>query len=329
MNGVAVRFILPLILAFFAVSASAAETPKPDFNHWLAQFKQDALAQGITQDVIDEALRDVEEPSENIVTQDQKQPERVKTFSEYLDGMLTNKRITKAHEKRHENARILRRVAQQYHVQPSVVLALWSIESNFGDNQGDYSVFQSLATLAYDGRRSAFFRSELLKALKIIQEEGVSADDMTGSWAGAMGQTQFMPSSYLQYAVDFDGDGTRDIWNSNADALASIANYLHSKGWNDKQSCLIAVNPPESGDMDKWKNDKKIRKTLKEWRKLGFEREDGRPLPSRNVTARLVVPDDETAAFLVFPDFDIIMDWNRSIYFATSVCLLADKIGRK
>ncbi|HEU5047830.1 MAG TPA: lytic murein transglycosylase [Rickettsiales bacterium] len=322
------RFVLPLIFMFVALPVLAAEAPKPDFSHWLAQFKQDALAQGISQDVIDEAFQDIQEPLATIVTHDQTQPEHVKTFSEYLDGMLTRKRIMKAREKQRENARILRKITRVYHVQPSVLLALWSIESNFGDNQGDYSVIQSLATLAYDGRRSSLFRSELLKALKIIQNEDADAEDLTGSWAGAMGQTQFMPSSYLQYAVDFDDDGKKDIWNSNADALASIANYLHSKGWNDKKPCLIAVNLPESGDVDEWRNNK-VYKTLKEWRALGFEREDGRKLPRRNDKARLIVPDDDTSAFLVFPDYDIIMDWNRSIYFATSVCLLSDKIGHK
>lgn len=321
------RFItLLFILSLLNFPAIAAE--KQSFGAWLEDFRKEAVTQDIDQEIIDEAFEDVRAPLDNVLELDQKQPEKVKSFSEYLNAILTNKRISTAKEQWHEHARILRRISAKYHVPAPVLLALWGIESNFGRNQGDFSVIQSLATLAYDGRRSQFFRSELIDALRIMQDEDIAVGDLTGSWAGAMGQTQFMPSSFLKFAVDFDDDGKKDIWNNNADALASIANYLHSKGWNNKVGWGIRIMPPQSADAEQWRVEK-AEKSLKEWNKLGLRRENGRPLPRTNTNARLVIPDDESAAFLVFRNYDIIMDWNRSVYFATSVCLLADKIGKK
>lgn len=312
----------------FSLPALAAE-PQQSFDAWLAQFKQNALARGISQDVITNAFENIDMPSDDIMEFDHKQPEGTKTFSDYMDGILTDKRIDKAKENYHSHRKVLRKIEVKYHVQHSVLLALWALESNFGTRQGDYSVIESLATLAYDGRRRQFFSSELMDALEILQSENMQAEDLTGSWAGAMGQTQFMPSSFLKYAVDFDGCGKKDIWNSDADALASIANYLHSKGWDYKHGWGMRVTLPENDDdMESWRGDKEPR-ALKEWNELGFRRENGKHLPRISLQARLVIPDDDSDAFLVFPNYDILMDWNRSIYFATSVGLLADEIGKK
>jgi membrane-bound lytic murein transglycosylase B len=203
------------------------------------------------------------------------------------------------------------------------------VESNLGDNQGNFSVIESLATLAYDGRRSRFFREQLLDAFRILQDEDMSADELVGSWAGAMGQTQFMPFNFLKFAVDFDGDDRRDIWNSDADALASIANYLHSKGWSRKTGWGVEVAIPDSEDMEALRLEKGEH-SLKEWRKRGFLRSDGKKLPRTGLRAHLIIPDDAVStAYLAFPNYNILMDWNHSIYFATTIGLLADAIGKK
>lgn len=319
------RFVV--LLALF-VSLPALCAGQQSFNEWLDGFKHEALQKGITQDVIDNAFLEVNAPNPDVIELDHRQPENTLTFSEYSDNVLTDKRISDAQENYSSHKKVLRKIEAKYKVPASILLALWAVESNFGNHQGSFSVIDSLATLAYDGRRSQFFRTELFNALKILQTENVKPEDMIGSWAGAMGQTQFMPSSYLKFAVDFDNDGKKDIWGSDADALASIANYLHSKGWDEKYGWGMEVEVPDSDSLSDWRNDKEP-KTLKEWRKLGFTREDGERLPKTKLLARLVIPDDESTAFLVFPNYDVLMDWNRSIYFATSVGLLADKIGKK
>ncbi len=316
--------LICLLVILFSLPACAQE--KPDFNKWVAQVKQQALANGISQSVIDNAFENVEAPAEDIVELDHKQPEKTRSFSDYLNGALSDKNISAAKDKWHDNRALLRKVEAKYHVQPKILLALWCIESRFGERQGDFSIIQSLSTLAYDGRRSQFFMGELMNALKIMQDENIASADLTGSWAGAMGQTQFMPSSFLKFAVDFDGDGKKDIWNSDADALASMANYLHSKGWNHNEGWGVEVELPD-GDTN-WR-EVKGDKPLKEWRKLGLKREDGRKLPNTELMAHLIMPDDdEPLAYLAFPNYNILMDWNRSTYFATSIGLLADEIAK-
>jgi membrane-bound lytic murein transglycosylase B len=251
-----------------------------------------------------------------VVELDHKQPEKTKTFTEYLKNAVTAKRIADAKDRWQDNKAILRKVEAKYHVEPQILLALWCVESHFGERQGNYSTIQALATLSYDGRRSQFFRTELLNALKIMQDENIAAKDLTGSWAGAMGQVQFMPSSFLNFAVDFDGNGKKDIWESNADALASMANYLHSKGWEHKQGWGVEVTLPPTKDdiVINWQAEKADKN-----------------LPNSELIAHLVVPDGDAGdspAYLAYPNYDIIMDWNHSIYFATSVGLLADGIAK-
>ena len=181
------------------------------------------------------------------------------------------------------------RALKRFTVVPApVILSLWCLESNFGQHQGSYSIIESLATLAYDGRRAAFFRGELIKALWIMQDQHIPAGALTGSWAGAMGQTQFMPSSYLNFAVDFDGDGKKDIWNNDADALASIANYLHQKGWNPAVGWGFTVRIPEGLNTDRAAMKDKY--PMSYWRRLGLLKADGGKLPRTEEVARLIVP---------------------------------------
>ena len=205
-------------------------------------------------------------------------------------------------------------------------MALWGIETNFGQHTGGFSVIAALATLAYDGRRSAYFRGELLNALRIIQEGHISAENMKGSWAGAMGQSQFMLSSFLSYAFDYDKDGKRDIWGTRKDVFASIANYLSSVGWRDDITWGREVIVPATLD-GKALSDKKTVKSMADWQALGIRLPDGADLPKRNLKSRLVVPDRSNGrAFIAYANYDNILKWNRSNFFAIAVGSLADQI---
>jgi membrane-bound lytic murein transglycosylase B len=210
-------------------------------------------------------------------------------------------------------------------VQPRFIVALWGIETSYGSYTGDFSVIAALATLAYEGRRAAFFRQELLQALRIIDQGDITADRMIGSWAGAMGQSQFMPSSYVAHAVDYDGDGRRDIWGSLPDVFASIAKYLAAAGWNDRHTWGREVRLP--GDLAGELAGLEVTKPLPEWQGLGIRRAGGEDLPMVALDASLVRTDDgQGPAYLVYRNFRVLMAWNRSTYFALTVGQLADLI---
>jgi len=308
--------------------AHTQEVQRLNFADWLADFKQEAIAKGIRPETVDSAFAGMTEPLEKVITLDGKQPEHTILFSEYVKNIVSEKRVKLAKAKLEENRATLQQIEQVYQVDASIIVALWSIESNFGKNQGNYSVVQSLASLAYEGRRSEFFKKELVNALKIMEQENIPPEELTGSWAGAMGQTQFMPSSFLSYAVDFDGNGKKDIWHSDADALASIANYLHQKHWKLHEGWGIKVKLPDD-NSEKWQGYGKQKQPLMTWSQLGIRQINGKKIPQKALQARLVIPEDDTpSAFLVFPNYEIIMDWNRSTYFATSVGLLADAIRK-
>jgi membrane-bound lytic murein transglycosylase B len=240
------RPILPLgavILLILSLASCAPETKKeetvahvPDqaFQNWLADFKSDALSKGISQQTLNEAFASTE-PIDRVIELDRKQPESTMTLEEYLQKVVSAQRISQGKELYSENRALLDQISAEYGVPGNYIVALWGIETNYGNNTGGFSIVDSLATLAYDGRRSEYFRGELINALKIIDADHIDAIDMDGSWAGAMGQCQFMPSSFLSYAVDYNHDGKRDIWNTQEDVFASIANYLHSSGWNNDE----------------------------------------------------------------------------------------------
>lgn len=222
-------FLVSLCLACSPIGAQEAHNAQP-FSGWLAEFKQEAMKAGISQATLDEAFADTK-PLPRVIELDRKQPESVLTLEQYLEKIVSAKRIADGRGKLAEHKEMLARIGGKYGVEPEFIVALWGIETNYGGNTGSYSIVDALATLAYDGRRSAFFRKELLNTLKISESENISPRIMEGSWAGAMGQCQFMPSSFLAYAVDEDGDGRRDIWHTEADIFASIANYLKQSGW--------------------------------------------------------------------------------------------------
>jgi membrane-bound lytic murein transglycosylase B len=314
---------LGLILMLTCLPACQAHSH--NFSQWLADFKQEAAEQGISQEVLHDAFDYMQEPQEEIIKQDRKQPEKTITFPQYQHNIVTEKKIQAARQHWQENKELLDQIEKTYGVPAPILLALWGIESNFGEHQGDTALVESLTTLAYDHRRSQFFRKQLIAALKIIQDQHMHADDLTGSWAGAMGQIQFMPTSYLDYAVDFNNDGKKDIWQNTGDALASMANYLHQKGWNPNSVWGVAVVLPSDPNTD-WATVKGD-KTVEVWQSMGVQLAEGAP-PASELSHLVVLDNNPATAYLAFSNYNVIMDWNHSVYFATSVGLLADAIAQ-
>ena len=321
--------ILASLRLWFAVSVFVGlsfQAQAEEFDVWRGALRTEALANGISAALFDEAFQNVS-PIARVIELDRNQPEFTLTLSTYLQKVVSGTRTKKARIRLEEHKDILAEVSAKYGVQPRFIVALWGIETNFGQHTGGFSVIAALATLAHDGRRSAYFRKELLNALTILQEGHIKPADMKGSWAGAMGQSQFMPSSFLSYATDWDGDGRRDIWTTQNDVFASIANYLSSVGWRNDLTWGREVKVPvglNTASLSK----AKTKKTMDEWRALGVTSADGSPLPKRNLTSRLVVPaKSDGRAFLAYKNYDNILKWNRSNYFAIAVGTLADNIA--
>jgi peptidoglycan lytic transglycosylase B len=318
---------LVILLALLLFNpAHAAE--KASFDAWLQGLRHDAVAAGITSATFDRALEGVK-PIPHIIELDRSQPETTLTFAQYIDRVVPQSRREAAHQHYLENKALLDQVGRKYGVQPRFIVALWGIETDFGRTIGTYPVVAALATLAYDGRRSSFFRAELINALRIVQKDKIDPSTMLGSWAGAMGQSQFMPSSFLAYAVSYGGTGAPDIWHKKADVFASIANYLAQSGWHGDEGWGERVRLPKGFDAKLIGREKK--KPLATWAALGVRRADGRPLATAKAGAQrsgaLVQPGgDDGPSFLVYKNFDVIMRWNTSTYFAVAVGYLADSV---
>jgi len=297
-----------------------------DFGVWLETLRAEALEERISAATLDAALAGVE-PIPRVIELDRSQPEGAMTFAQYMERVVPNSRVQKGRARLKENAVTLKAVHEAFGVQPRFIVALWGIETNFGQYIGGFSVIASLATLAHDGRRSAYFRGELLNALRILEQGHISPDAMVGSWAGAMGQSQFMPSSFVRFAIDFNGDGRRDIWTSKADVFGSAANYLAESGWNGNQTWGRKVLLPDN--FDPAMADLKISKTLADWQVLGVRRANGQNLPVvAGMMGSVVFPGGEGGpAFLVYDNFKTTLKWNRSTYFAMAVGHLADRIA--
>ncbi len=321
LNGLAL--VLGAVLPM-AAAAPGALANSQDFESWLMDLRREAQAKGITPRTLDEALTGVR-PIDRVLELDRRQPEFTLTFRDYLARVVNDARVEKGRRLLEENRALLERIGRKYGVQPRFIVALWGIESDYGRLTGGFPVIAALATLAFDGRRSAFFRQELLNALRIIDEGHISAAAMTGSWAGAMGQSQFMPSSFLSFAVDYDGDGRRDIWTSLPDVFASIANYLSRSGWSEELTWGRPVSLPPNFPSDQ--AGLSVRKTLAEWNAQGVRKLDGSPLPARDLLASVIRPGDGEDAFLAYDNYRVIMKWNRSQFFATAVGTLADRLA--
>ena len=322
-----------LLVRLAAVAAAApvllggigpAQGADQDFATWLTAFKQDALGAGVHQGTLDAAFAGVA-PIPRVLELDQRQPETTITFDTYVTRVVSDARIQAGRQHLADDRELLGEIGARYGVQPRFIVALWAIETDFGRVQGDYPIVASLATLAYDGRRGAFFRKELIAALKILDQGHIRPDELRGSWAGAMGQTQFMPSTFLAYAVDYAGTGKQDIWHDKRDALASIANYLASLGWQGDYTWGRPVRLPAGFDPALLGG--QVLRTVDQWRALGVQRDDGGILPQATLDAGLVQPGGAAGpTLMVYGNYRAIMKWNRSLYFATAVSYLADRI---
>ncbi len=317
---------MKILIAFFAFVFLITPAHAADFNTWLSAFKIEARNSGISQATIDAALMNIA-PLPKVIELDRKQPEKKMTFAQYKKNVVNQQRIHRGRQLMAEHAEELKWVERQYGVPPQYVVALWGVETSFGANTGGFKVIDSLATLAWEGRRAEFFKSELLKALRIIDQGHISAAAMKGSWAGAMGQNQFMPSSFFNFAVDADGDGHIDIWNTRLDVFASTANYLAKSGWKHSERWGRRVRVPQ-GFPESLVGPKTI-KPLSYWSQLGVTNMNGSPLPVENMNASIVAPDGlSSETYIVYGNYQTIMSWNRSTYFATSVGLIADALAR-
>lgn len=314
------RLLTAAALAAAAGPARAAS----DFGAFLASVRAEAVRAGVSPATADRALTGVR-PNAHVLELDRKQPESTMTWAQFRAKLVTDKRVAEGRDARRVNAAALRAIVARYGVQEGVLLGIWGLESNYGASGGTYSVIEALATLAYDGRRSSFFRAELIAALKILDAGDISPERMVGSYAGAMGQPQFMPSSYLRYAVDFEGNGRRDIWGSKADALASIANYLEKSGWKRDEPWGQEIRLPER--FDPTLAGRENRKSLAEWMRLGVRRIDGAAFSRPETQGAVLTPDGPGGdAFMAYSNFGAIRRYNASDYYVLTVGLVGDRV---
>ncbi len=306
-------------------AADGAEpAPPADFRSWLARFRDEARREGISEATLDRALDDLRYRP-RVIELDRSQPEFVRPIWQYLDSAVSAQRVTQGRAKLDEHRDTARQMEQRYGVPAEVIVAIWGIESNYGGNFGSFSTLEALATLAYDGRRRDFARGELLAALRIIEAGDIAPERMIGSWAGAMGHTQFIPSSFEAYAVDGDGDGRRDIWGSIPDVMASTANYLARAGWVSGQPWGVEVTLPEGFDYAQ--AELSTRRSVDEWRSLGVRAREGGELPAFDAAAVIVPAGARGPAFLVGPNFRAILRYNNATSYALAVGTLADEIA--
>lgn len=322
-NTAQLLFAASLILATPQVSAQS----EAEFQAWLTNFKQQAKSQGISQPTLDMAFADVH-LNQKVLELDQRQPEFTRTFWQYFEATVTDWRINKGIELYEENRTLLDNVTQKYGVPGRFLVAFWGMETNYGNFTGNIPIIEALATLAYNPRRSEFFSEQLIYALRILDEGHVPLKQMKGSWAGAMGQTQFMPYNYLRYSVDGDNSGRKDLWNSLPDVFHSSGNFLNKLGWNKEENWGREVQLPAKFDYSL--ADGSTRRPLSEWRELGITLADGRQIPDIEMKAALLMPADYRGpVFLVYENFFVIKRWNNSNSYALAVGHLADRlIGR-
>jgi membrane-bound lytic murein transglycosylase B len=347
-------FVISLALSLAVLSGAAAQPPstpptpavveplpqpvdpvRPAFGDWLVALRKEALAQGISERTVSAALGSVE-PLPVVIERDRSQAERVLAVDVYLKRRLDRKLVRTAREMARRHATLLRKVSSRYGVPPGVLVAIWGLESNFGRFSGVRPTVAALATLAYDNRRAALFRDELFSALRILDREDVAVDRMKGSWAGAMGQPQFMPSSYLKYAQDFDGDGRADIWASQPDVFASIANFLKEQGWKAGAPWGRRVKLPaatvaklERSAPLRGEGCEAVRQMTRqlpwsEWRAMGVKLDGRQKAPSPKTPASLVRAG--SLNFLVFDNYSALLQYNCAHAYALSVALLSERV---
>jgi membrane-bound lytic murein transglycosylase B len=337
--GVRLLTLLGAIGAGLPAQATGVETAVPPaqgedgmyigteagFAAWVAGFRSRAFAAGITPQTFDAAFGEARfDPS--VVEKDRNQSEFTKAIWEYLDSAVSDARIENGQAALRNNLALLERIEAAYGVDKEVVAAVWGLESAYGSYRGEYPLIGTLATLAYDTRRGAFFEGQLLAALSILQSGDVGADAMTGSWAGAMGHTQFIPTSYLAHAVDFTGDGRRDIWSDDpADALASTAAYLADAGWQSGKPWGVEVTLPPGFDYGE--TGERVKKPVADWQALGVRTAGGGALPDHGPASVLLPAGAQGAAFLIFANFQVIERYNAADAYVIGIGHLADRIA--
>lgn len=313
---------LALLIGAFAPAAAAQALAREALQACLAEVKTHATTAGITPEVFDEATRTLE-PDDEVLESMDRQPEFSLPVWHYVNMLVDDRRILEGRHKLEEWNRALRVIERDYGVERHVIVAIWGVESNFGKRMGDRPLLRSLATGSCFGRRQAFFRGELLQVLRIIQDGDMRAEDLNGSWAGAFGHTQFMPTTFRRLAVDFDGDGRRDLVRSIPDVLASTANYLRDAGWKRGEPWGYEVQLPKGYEGP---SGRRTRKPVGEWKALGIRRADGKQLKGDDNAALLLPAGARGPAFLVFDNFQALYSYNASESYALAIAHLADRM---
>ena len=318
-------------------SDAPQDETRPSFSEWLEEVRVEAIARGLRQETVDQALATVGEPLSVVLERDRTQAETVLPLETYIARQLRASTLRNARQMASRHADLLKRIEERYDVPPQVIMSVWGIESNFGRFTGVRPIVAALATLAWDPRRSTLFRTELFSALEILDRGYIELSNMRGSWAGAMGQPQFMPSSYLLYAEDFDGDSRRDIWRSSADIFASIANYLKGHGWvagerwGREVKLTAAAAKTVAADVARRESGCRARREmtvalpLEDWQKMGVRQVSGAALPQSELQASLV--SGSSRHFLVYRNYDVLLEYNCAHAYALSVALLSDRIA--
>ena len=320
--------VLVALFCLLTVSTSPVAAQKTDFAGWLEGFRAEAAAAGISDEVLDAAFQGVAVNS-RVYELNDNQPEFSRAIWDYLDGAVSATRIKNGRAKFSTNASLLSVIEQAYGVDAEIIVAIWGLESSYGAILGNYDTIQALATLAYEGRRTGFGRTQLIGALKIIQNGFADRDQLKGSWAGAMGHTQFIPTTYLAYAVDHDADGKRDIWSNLGDVFASTANYLSASGYRANEPWGVEVKLPEGFNYAL--ADGSVRRPLVEWTATGLTDPQGDSLLGNrdpNMRSRVILPAGAKGpAFLVFNNFSAILKYNRSTAYALAIGLLSEEVA--
>ncbi len=315
------RLVIPFLISLMMLPTFVAAAN--GWQSWVANVRTEALDQGIRAEVFDAAFRDINEPSKQIKSLAKSQPEHRLSYYKYRDSRVDAYRISIGRKKYQQYHTLLEAIGKQYAVDPCFIMAFWGLETSYGSYTGNFPVVKSLATLAYESNRPEFFRRELFIALHILNDGHVTLAHFKGEWAGASGHPQFLPSSWVDYAVDYDGDGHKDIWDSIPDALASIANYMKKNGWQANQIWAITVKLPAHFDTSLM--GKNVSKPVREWQALGVRTEQGNALPQQDLTASIIQPNGGPV-FLAYPNYKMILRYNNSIYYAGAIGYLADKI---
>lgn len=317
------------IIAIIIVSVAFAVTKKPTFQEYIAGVKKEAISLGVSLKTTHKYLDNLKTPKpaeKSIYIKRQKhQAQAVLSFREYQKQFISSAKLPYARRQFRKHLKLLKQIEKDYLVQPRFIVALWGIESNYGRHTGNFPLVRSLAVLAYHHHRSKFYRRQLLDALSMLDRPKVIPEQLKSAWDGGMGQTQFEPSAYLSYAVDYNKDGFKNIWTDHSDVFASIANFLYRNGWNSKQTWGIPVKLPKNFPIKQ--AGRSFTYTVTHWQKLGVRQTNGKPLTLVKGKTAILLPDGiKGDAYLVYPNFTVLLRWNNTTFEGLSTGILSDKI---